>query len=483
MDLATAAALVDGRMAAFRAEVDSPGIAYGLVKDGVLVHAGGVGEVVLGSGRVPGADDVFRIASMTKSFTAATVLLLRDRGALRLDDALATYLPWTEGLPPAGGGPVITIRDLLSMDAGLPTDDPWGDRHESLPISEFDALVANGITFARPPRTGYEYSNLGYALLGRVLTVVSGTDYPDLVARELFAPLGMTATRYAASEVPPAALVQGYAPRDAGLVPEPLTGPGAFSPMGGIHSTVGDLARWVAGFAGSWREPAPAHPLSRWSLREMQEQHTYIAAGLVPATDDVPERVVSASYGFGLVVEDDRRLGRFVSHSGGYPGFGSHMRWHPGSGWGVVALGNRTYFPAYRICAAVLASIVEGHRTDHPADPGAALWPRTREAMEVVESLLGSWDDALAEAWFAPNVDLDRPLAERRAALEAVRARIGPVTRSSRPVVSTSPAHVRWWLEGPEGTAYAEVLLSPDREPLISSLTVSTDPVPPTSWD
>ena len=480
MDVSRAAALTDERMAAFRAEVDAPAVAYGLVKDGVLVHASGVGT--LDDGRTPGPDDVFRIASMTKSFTASAVLLLRDRGLLRLDDELAAYLPWTAGLTTSGGGPAIRIGDLLSMKAGFPTDDPWGDRHESLALDAFDALVEHGITFARPPRTGYEYSNLGYALLGRVVAVASGTDYLDLVRAELLDPLGMSATRYDARAVPADRLVPGYAPTDAGLVPEPLTVPGAFSPMGGMHSSVRDLATWVAGFQAAWTGES-AHPLGRWSRREMQEPHSYIAAAAMPATDDVPERVVAASYGYGLVVEDDVRLGRVVSHSGGYPGFGSHMRWHPSSGWGLIALGNRTYFPGHRICGTVLASIVEQLRAEHPADALATVWPRTREAMAVVESLVESWDDALADRWFAPNVDLDRPRGERRAAVQGVRSRIGAFRRASTPVVSTTPAQVRWWLEGAEGTAYAEVLLTPDREPLIQSLTVSTDPAPDTTWD
>jgi CubicO group peptidase (beta-lactamase class C family) len=450
------------------------------VKDGVLVHAAGAGSLV--DGRVPGPDDVFRIASMTKSFTASAVLLLRDRGLLRLDDELATHLPWTAGLLPDGGGPPIRVQDLLTMTAGFPTDDPWGDRHEGLAIADFDALVAHGITFARPARTGYEYSNLGYALLGRLVTVVSGTDYRDLVQVELLDPLGLTSTRFDAGDVPPDRLVQGYAPVEAGLVAEPLTSPGAFSPMGGLHSSVRDLGAWVGGFQSAWTGDG-SHPLGRWTRREMQESHAHIAAAVLPGTDDVPERVVSSSYGFGLVVEDDARLGRVVSHSGGYPGFGSHMRWHPASGWSVIALGNRTYFPAYRICGAVLASIVERHRTEHPADALAELWPRTREAMAVVESLLESWDDSLADRWFAPNMDLDRPRGERRSAVEGVRSRIGAFARATTPGVSTTPAQVRWWLDGSRGTAYAEVLLSPDREPMICSLTVSTDPVPDTVRD
>ena len=73
-------------------------------------------------------------------------------------------------------GPTISLRDLLTGNAGLPTDDPWVDRLESLPLEEVDAPVAEGVGFTRPPRTGYEYSNLGYAPLGRVVAVASGTD-------------------------------------------------------------------------------------------------------------------------------------------------------------------------------------------------------------------------------------------------------------------------------------------------------------------
>ncbi|HSN06619.1 MAG TPA: serine hydrolase domain-containing protein [Candidatus Angelobacter sp.] len=480
MDLAAAAALSDDRFRTIRAEQGVPAVAYGLVKDGELVHSAGFGEVAVGTGRVPGPDDVFRIASMTKSFTASTVLLLRDRGLLRLDDPVSAYLPWTEGLRPPDGGPAITVRDLLSMDAGLPTDDPWGDRHESLPVDDFDALVRGGISFARTPRTGFEYSNLGYALLGRIVTVAAGKDYRDVVQRELLVPLGMTSTRFDAREVPPDRLVPGYAAVESGLVPEPVVGPGAFSPMGGLHSTVRDLATWVAGFQASWRGGSD-HPLPRWSRREMQEQQSYVGAAVAPASDDVPERVVSTSYGFGLFVEDDRRLGRFVSHSGGYPGFGSHMRWHPESGWGVVALGNRTYARLGKVGAELLAAVIERHGAAYPRDVAASLWPRTRAAMDVVEALLESWDDALADAWLAPNVDLDRPRAERRTELERLRARVGRVTRaSSRPVESTSPASARWWLDSADGTAvWAEVLLSPDRVPMIQSFTVSTEPPPP----
>jgi D-alanyl-D-alanine carboxypeptidase len=111
-----------------------PAIAYGIVRDGELVHAAGFGHRSLG-GPAPDERTVFRIASMSKSFTASAILLLRDAGALSLDDPAATYVPelsgWVNGAADAGP---LTIRHLLTMTAGFPTDDPWGDRQQGLPL-------------------------------------------------------------------------------------------------------------------------------------------------------------------------------------------------------------------------------------------------------------------------------------------------------------------------------------------------------------
>jgi CubicO group peptidase (beta-lactamase class C family) len=475
MDLDSAVGLVDERLAAFRSDTDSPATAYALLKDGEVVHLGAIGTRTLDTDERPDADTVFRIASMTKSVTASAVLLLRDRAALRLDDRLDEHLPWAASLRAATDGHPITLRDLLTMTAGLPTDDPWGDRQEDLPLADFDALVAGGLSFATVPRTAWEYSNLGYALLGRVISAATGRDYREYVRTELLEPLGMTSTGYDVGDVPVERLAQGYAPVDAGLVPEPFTGSGAFSPMGGLLSTARDVATWVAGFQHSWAHTgADDHPLDRWSRREMQEPQRYVSTVHLPVPDAEPS-IISTSYGFGLVVDDDLRLGRTVSHSGGYPGFGSHMRWHPATGWGVVVLANRTYAPAFRVGTEVVAALA-GAQLDDGFVPPSRAWARTLEAMDVAERLLESWDDALADAWFAVNVDLDRPRDERRAALARVRESIGGATRDASSVVSTSPSRARWRVVGPTGTATLEVLLTPEATPRIQTLTAATDP-------
>ena len=217
-----------------------------------------------------------------------------------------------------------------------------GDPQEDLRLADLRRARRRRAVVRGGAATAWEYSNLGYALLGRVISAATGRDYREYVAhRAARAPrhdLDRVRRRRRAGR----AAGQGDAPVDAGLVPEPFTGSGAFSPMGGLLSTarhrhVGRRLPALVGLPG-----VDDHPLDRWSRREMQEPQRYVTTMLTTSEGSDPV-VVSTSYGFGLVVDDDLRLGRTVSHSGGYPGFGSHMRWHPATGWGVVVLANRTH--------------------------------------------------------------------------------------------------------------------------------------------
>ena len=200
-----------GRIESLAARHSLPGVVFALVAGRRLAGVHAFGETRLGNGRRPTQDSVFRIASMTKSFTAAAILLLRDRGALSLDEPIVTYLPWARTIGAPDGSAPIAVRDLLTMNGGFPTDDPWGDRQENRSLSSFDALVAGGLSFTREPRTGFEYSNLGYALLGRIVTRVSGVDYPEFVRRELLDPLEMRSTVFDSGEVDEDRRAQGYA--------------------------------------------------------------------------------------------------------------------------------------------------------------------------------------------------------------------------------------------------------------------------------
>ena len=374
-----------------------PGMAYGVVIAGDLVHARGLGTLHQGEDRVPDADSVFRIASMTKSFTASAVLLLRDEGALLLDEPVGTYVPELAGFRGAtADSPLITVRHLLTMSSGLPTDDPWGDRLQGLPLDAFAELLGGGFTFAWPPGTAFEYSNLGYGILGRVLTNVSGQEYRDLIRDRLLTPLGMDATVYEADQVPDARLARGHVHRDGAFVDEPFDPYGALASMGGVFSSVRDLTTWVHGFAEAFPardDPEGTHPLSRASRREMQQVQRAFDPELGWTSAGAAPSLLAGGYGFGLFVSQDLTLGHVVDHSGGYPGFGSHMRWHPASGVGVIALGNRTYAPMSRPATEALKALVAAE----VAAVGTVVgWDATEAARADVERLLAGWDGDLA---------------------------------------------------------------------------------------
>ena len=131
---------IDRLFRAFAERSRVPGIAYGIVIDGRLVHSGAVGYRDIRTKAPVDADTVFRIASMTKSFTALCILRLRDEGKLSLDDPAERYVPELAGLGyPTADSPRITIRHLLSHAEGFPEDNPWGDRQLAATDAEMSA--------------------------------------------------------------------------------------------------------------------------------------------------------------------------------------------------------------------------------------------------------------------------------------------------------------------------------------------------------
>ncbi|MGZ5297247.1 MAG: serine hydrolase domain-containing protein [Actinomycetota bacterium] len=471
---------VDRLVDAFIAGEPVPGVAYGVIVGGELLHTRGVGTTTIGTEAPPTPDTVFRIASMTKSFTAATVLLLRDEGHLRLDDPVADHVPELQGQRPSHtGAPPITLRHLLSMSAGFPSDDPWGDRQQDLDLGRFTEFLERGQSFAWMPGTAFEYSNLGYAILGRVITNVTGQEYRDVVRSRLLEPMGMTSTGYEAGEFPAERLATGYVRRDDAFVEEPFDGYGAFAAMGGLFSTVRDLARWVDGFARAFApgDDADDHPLSRASRLEMQQVHRPIQPEVTwTSISELPTALV-VGYGFGTFVRSDTALGKVVGHSGGYPGFGSHMRWHPASGVGVVVLGNRTYFPAVKIGEQMLAALV---RAEAAPIRRLAPAPALERARGSIERLLASWDEGLAAATFSMNVDMDEPIERRRAAIERLRETHGALRRSDEAPTFDTPLHAAWWLEGEpgRGRVKVEITLDPQPVPKVQWLELTSVPEP-----
>nr|WP_316249117.1 serine hydrolase domain-containing protein [Brachybacterium sp. Z12] len=262
------AALFDSAVAEHR----TSGVTWAIIgghdhEEAVLAH-GAAGHRELDGG-VPAAGSspmdrasVSRIASMTKSFTAATLLALRDEGRLRLEDPVSTYLPEAAGaFELAEDEREPTLRELLTMSAGLVTDNPWGDRQEAMTREEFAAVLRDGLGHVHRPGTGFEYSNTGYALLGRVIDEVTGGDYTGEIRRRFLEPLALGATGWSAEEIDTAQLATGHRLADRSdatrFEPVPLDSPACTArwPDSSRPSTM-----WPSGCASS---PRPTRPTPR----------------------------------------------------------------------------------------------------------------------------------------------------------------------------------------------------------------------------
>lgn len=439
---------VEAQATRWFAERPSPGMAWSLFRRGELLGSGMLGSAVLG-GPAPTERTAFRIASISKSFLSATVLALRDRGELTLDTPVTEILDWIDGfrLPPGGTPP--TLRMLLSMSGGLTTDDPWADRLESMTTAEFRAMVNRGVLFGTVPGTAFAYSNLGYALLGQVVETITGQSVPEAIGETLLRPLGLQRTGFDTGVGEPLAV--GYAWANGGWQPLPYTGPGAFSAIGGLFSTTADLARWADWLSTPWQpgdESVDPSPLSAASRRELAQ---------VVRPIDPDDEGVQRGYGLGLRIEQTGG-GTVVSHSGGYPGWSAHLRFHPASGLGLVALANATHSFTHRFCTAALAEILPEAA---PVDP----WPETTAAQTRLIALLRTptgFADGLRGDWVSDNLLRDSSGAQRQRDLDAALAILdGSVESDPVNERSSNPSHQEWDLPVGRGLLRCRITLNP----------------------
>lgn len=383
----------------------------------------------------------FRVASLTKSFTALALLILRRQRRLTLDDLVATHLPELRVEAPADW-PALRITHLLSMSAGLATDNPWGDRQESLSRDGLSAMLAGGLRLIFPPGGAFEYSNLGYAILGEIITRVSGQDYRAFVKETILDLLGLRDTRFAAEEL--ASTAPGYHREPAlpgqpgGWWPQPASGPGAFSPIGGLYSSVRDLVAWTNLYL-SRRVPDGAS-FTAADLREAQQPLNPRATTQAPP----PLRgLVTQSYGYGLGVESFTDHGTVVSHAGGYPGFTAYMCWHVETGYAVIASTNGTHSAApFAARTVLLPLIAKAESRTEKREP----WPETLAAVarldELVKDAVNGDASEVAARYadlFAENVELDVPLTRRVEYLKEGLVNLGALRPVAEPVTPKTP--------------------------------------------
>ena len=352
---------VDAAAAIALREIHAAGLSIAVVRHGQLVLAKGFGYADL-SERVPvSADTVFRLASITKEFTAAALLHLQEEGELSLDDRMGDFLP---NYPAAVRR--ITIRDLLSHTSGLsdaaviPIFEEGGVGYTRERI--IDLVASQPLDFE--PGTGHSYSNVGFILAGMVIEEATGTTYGDYVTDEILEPLGLEQTRVCPDEQPADARgAHGYDPqhgnwsralrlgRAPALVDPAPINMELVSSAGGLCSTVTDLARWP-GMLRSFLHPAAYREMSR---------PTVLADG------------TTVPYGLGIQI---REFGSHpaVSHGGVVAGFVSIVADFPEDDVTVAILVNTRLLNlelGVQLADRVLGAVFDepGSRWRDPLDP------------------------------------------------------------------------------------------------------------------
>lgn len=285
-----------------------PGCAVAVVKGGRIVHLKGYGLADVRAGKPLTPDSVFDLASVSKQFTAACILLLADRGRLKVDDDVRRYLPELQA-----GKNVLRIANLLGMTSGLPEYET--DEAGATPESVLEEVADQRRRFA--PGARYVYTNTNYALLTLVLQRVTGTTQRQFLRQNLFDPLGMKSSDFLERDDYRApGQVRGYAKAESGraeLSEHPVTGLGD----GNVLSTARDMATWLLAL----RKQA--------ILKKSTWQRAWTSGKLSGGEE--------TGYGFGFEVQDKPRC---VYHSGSWYGTATYMAWYPEEDYGVVVLSN-----------------------------------------------------------------------------------------------------------------------------------------------
>lgn len=316
----------DALMSAYQGPV--PGAAVLVLKDGEPLHARGYGLADLDSQRAVDAQTNFRLASVSKQFTAMAIVLLAADGTLGLEDPLARWLP---GLPPATAG--ITLRHLLTHASGLI------DYEDVMPAglggqlrdADVLAILRHQDRTYFPPGTGYRYSNSAYALLALVVERASGQAYPAFLRERIFVPLGMAGT-HARTDAGPAIAHRawGHSAHNGQWQRTDQSPTSAVLGDGGIYSSIDDLARWDAALGNESLLPAA------WRAQ------LFAAGNAVHDEEDV------SGYGLGW-----RLHAGMAWHSGESIGFRNVLiRW-PEQALTVVVLSNRNDPPPYALARRI----------------------------------------------------------------------------------------------------------------------------------
>ena len=297
----------------------TPGAAVMVIKSGKPIFTKAYGQADLDA-KVPCTTNTnFRLASVTKQFTAMSILILAERGKLSLDESITKFFPefpdW---------GKAITVRHLLTHTSGLLDYEDLTPPGTTIPLSDKNVLLLlrqqSKTNF--PPGTKFQYSNSGYALLSLIVEVVSGNSFAEFLRANIFAPLGMTnslAYEPGVSVVPNRAF--GYAKSTNGFEFKDQSLSSAVLGDGGVYSSVVDLFKW-----------------DQTLYTEKLVSHKMLQQAFTPASKN--SDMTNSGYGFGWYIGSDRGT-QHVWHYGSTCGFSTQIHRFPEKQLSIILLANR----------------------------------------------------------------------------------------------------------------------------------------------
>ena len=447
-----------------------PGVAFGIVVDGKLVYSNGIGYINVEKKIPATTKSLFRIASMSKSITAMAILKLRDEGKLRLGDPAETYIPELKNHKYlTADAPKITVRNLLTHSAGFPEDNPWGDRQLAASDADLMKLINGGLSNANVPSFAYEYSNLAFAMLGHIITVVSGKPYQQYITESILKPLGMNDTEWEYTRVPAQKLALGYRWLDNKWVEEPLLHDGSYGAMGGLITSIEDFSKYVALQEAAWpprSDEDNAQPVKRSSIREMTQPWTF--SGLYPQAKNSAGQLcpLVSGYGYGLGWSKNCVGIVSVGHSGGLPGFGSQWRILPDYGIGVISYANLTYAGMGSVNSAVLDTLIAMGKLQPRQLP---ISPILAQRKADLLKLLPDWKNAEQSGIFAENFFPDQSVDNRRKVVQDLYAKVGPIKHVGE-LIPENQLRGHFMLEGETGSIDVFFTLTPENPALIQQL-------------
>jgi CubicO group peptidase (beta-lactamase class C family) len=331
------------------------------------------------------------------------------------------------------------------------------------------------VPFTRAPQTAHEYSNFGYALLGRIVSNVSGRNFADYIQQEIMRPLGMSSTGYDIAASPLERRAIGYRWENDAHAREPDMRRGAFGAMGGVQTSANDYARWMAFLLSAWppRDGPETGPVRRSTVREMAQGLNFIALGARPREGQEPCPTATA-YAMGMRVTRDCEIGLIVAHSGGYPGYGSYMMLLPEYGIGIFAFSSRTYTAPVPQVTEVAAQLARGGLLVPRALPVSGALASNYAA---AQAMFAAGNLAPGRGRLAMNFLLDR--SEENWAREFARLKTeAGACETNAPITATGAMAGTFAWRCERATLQGQLLLAPTTPPTIQALRFRVVPTP-----